>query len=98
MGSLRDPGSVFASVTVVPIVSIKTGFAAPDGSEETLTEYLCDWPGCANRADHWLGGNPEIRVMAAVCDEHRTPARPDSPAGEEIPVRQPRIRRRQSDT
>jgi hypothetical protein len=82
----------------VPFVSITSGFEAPDGSEETLTEYLCDWPGCANRAVHWLGSVPGLGVAAAVCDEHRTPLPPDSPDAEEAPVRQPRFRRGRSDT
>jgi hypothetical protein len=87
----------------VAFVSIKSGFLAADGSEETLTEYLCDRPGCANRAVHWLGGIPQLGVTAAVCDEHRAPAGPDSQAGpdspavEETPVRQPLRRQRRFD-
>ena len=34
-------------VSAVPLVTLRTGFHAPDGREEALTEYLCDWPGCA---------------------------------------------------
>jgi hypothetical protein len=54
----------------MPHVTIRTGFQAADGSEEVLTEYLCDWPGCPNIAVHPLGCIPEIRAMAVVCEEH----------------------------
>jgi hypothetical protein len=76
----------------MPLVSIKTGFRSPDGSEETLTQYQCDWPGCANHAEYWLGGIAELGAVAAVCDEHSVPPRPESPAEVQIPVRQPRRR------
>jgi hypothetical protein len=54
----------------MPRVTIKTGFTAPDGTEEVLTEYLCDVPGCRNIAVHHLGVLVELRVASAVCDEH----------------------------
>jgi hypothetical protein len=54
----------------MPLVSIKTGFSTPDGQEEILTEYLCDWPACPNVAVHSLGCIREIRAVALVCDEH----------------------------
>jgi hypothetical protein len=41
-----------------------------DGREETISEYMCDWPGCPHRAVHVLGVIPELRVRAAVCAEH----------------------------
>jgi hypothetical protein len=59
----------------MPLVTIKTGFHAPDGAEEILTEYVCDWPGCPNVAVHSLGCITELRAMAIVCDEHVPPAR-----------------------
>ena len=55
---------------LVPRVTIRTGFRAPDDQEEVLTEYLCDWPGCANVAVHTLGCIAELRAAAAVCEEH----------------------------
>jgi hypothetical protein len=58
----------------MPRVTIKTGFPAPDGEEEVLTEYLCDWPGCSNVGVHVLGCIPELRAMAVVCEEHSPPA------------------------
>jgi len=54
----------------MPWISIKTGLTAPDGSEETLSEYICDYPGCPNVATHILGCIVELRVFASVCDEH----------------------------
>jgi len=55
----------------MPIITIKTGFSTADGQEETLTEYLCDWPGCPNVAVHLLGVAKELRAAAVVCEEHR---------------------------
>ncbi len=59
----------------MPLVTIKTGFPTPDGGEEVLTEYLCDWPGCPNVAVRSLGCIPDIRAMAVVCEEHTPSAR-----------------------
>jgi len=56
-------------------VSIKTGLTAPDGSEEELTEYLCDYPKCPNFATRMVGCLVELRVMAAVCEEHASTLR-----------------------
>jgi hypothetical protein len=50
--------------------TIKTGFLTATNKEEVLTEYLCDWPGCANVAVHVLGCVREIASIAAVCEEH----------------------------
>jgi hypothetical protein len=52
----------------MPSVTLRT--TGPDCQEETLTEYLCDWPDCPNAAEHFLGGIPELRVVAAVCRDH----------------------------
>ena len=51
-------------------VTIKTGLKAPDGSEEKLTEYLCDYPNCPNFATRIVGCLVELRLMAAVCETH----------------------------
>jgi hypothetical protein len=59
----------------MPLVTIKTGFATADGKEEILTEYLCDWPGCANIAYHTLGSIREIRAVVVVCEEHTPSSR-----------------------
>ena len=54
----------------MPWVAIKTGLMTPEGYEEKLTEYLCDYPGCPNRATQLLGCIVELRLAAAVCEEH----------------------------
>jgi hypothetical protein len=42
-----------------------------DGTtEETVAEYICDWPDCPNVAEHVLGVVREIRAVAMVCSEH----------------------------
>jgi hypothetical protein len=44
--------------------------AVVDGREETLTGYLCDWPGCPNVAVTSLGVVRDLGMRAAVCAEH----------------------------
>jgi len=44
--------------------------AVVDGREETITEYLCDWPGCPNVAVTSLGVVRDVCMRAAVCAEH----------------------------
>jgi hypothetical protein len=41
-----------------------------NGQEETISEYLCDWPDCANVAVHIIGVIRELRASAVVCAEH----------------------------
>ena len=55
----------------MPRVTIKSGDRMPDGREEVLSEYICDWPGCPNVATHPLGVVSDIGLSAWVCDEHR---------------------------
>lgn len=43
-----------------------------DGNEETLTEYICDWPDCPNTAEHVVGVVRELRVVSVVCKTHAT--------------------------
>ena len=57
-------------VAHMPQVTIKTGIAGPDGREEKLSEYLCDWPGCPNVAEHVLGCVRELGLAVAVCPQH----------------------------
>jgi hypothetical protein len=59
----------------MPRVTIKTGFTTPDGHEEVLSEYLCDYPGCQNVATHMLGILVELRLMASVCEVHASKQR-----------------------
>jgi hypothetical protein len=52
----------------MPAVTLRTTRA--DGKEETLTEYICDWPDCPNIAEHFLGVLREIRAVSALCPAH----------------------------
>jgi hypothetical protein len=56
----------------MPVVTIKTGIAGPDGREQVLSEYLCDRPNCPNTAEHVIGVVREIGASYAVCSEHAT--------------------------
>jgi len=56
-------------------ITIKTGLMTPDGSEEELTEYICDYPNCPNFATRVLGCLVELRQMAAVCEVHASKLR-----------------------
>jgi hypothetical protein len=51
----------------VPQITIRTTF---EGKEETLSEYICDWPDCPNVAVHVVGFVRELRLRTAVCAEH----------------------------
>ena len=55
----------------MPQVTIRT---LVDGREETLSEYLCDWPDCPNVAVHELGMVRELRFRSAMCSEHAAQA------------------------
>lgn len=57
-------------------VVIKSEFLTPDGTQEELAEFMCDWPDCPNIATQVLGWVKELRLAFAVCDEHA--ARPRS--------------------
>jgi hypothetical protein len=54
----------------MPAVSIKTGIVTADGSEEILSEYLCDSPGCPNIAEHVMGVARDLATAFVVCAEH----------------------------
>jgi hypothetical protein len=51
----------------MPQVTIRTDI---DGREEAISEYMCDWPNCPNVAVELLGVVRELRLVAAVCEEH----------------------------
>jgi hypothetical protein len=51
-------------------VVIKSGFMTPEGSQEELAEFMCDWPECPNIATQVLGCVKELGLSRAVCDEH----------------------------
>jgi hypothetical protein len=52
---------------LVPQITLRT---TVDGREETLSEYICDWPDCPNVAVQVLGVVRSLRLRAAVCAEH----------------------------
>ena len=52
----------------MPRVTVRA--ETPDGKEDTLTEYFCDWPNCPNVAEHALGVVLELRQFSAVCAAH----------------------------
>lgn len=54
----------------MPRVTIRTGIVAADGQEEVLTEYLCDWPGCANTAEHVVGVVRDVALVSVLCPQH----------------------------
>ena len=51
----------------MPQATIRTTI---NGREETLSEYLCDWPDCPNTAAELLGVVRASRMRAIVCAEH----------------------------
>ena len=53
----------------MPSVTIRTTDSTTN-KEETLTEYLCDWPNCPNVAVQVVGVVRELRLRAAMCAEH----------------------------
>jgi hypothetical protein len=40
-----------------------------DGREETISEYICDWPDCPDPGIH-VFALPGLRLRAVVCAEH----------------------------
>jgi hypothetical protein len=52
----------------MPAVTLRA--AVGDNKEETLTEYICDWPDCPNVAEQIVGVICELRAFAALCPEH----------------------------
>ena len=54
----------------MPRVTIRTGIVAADGQEEVLTEYLCDWPGCVNTAEHVVGVVRDVALVSVLCSQH----------------------------
>ena len=53
----------------MPSVTLRTTETA-NNTEETLTEYICDWPDCPNVAEHVIGLLVELRAFCAVCTTH----------------------------
>jgi hypothetical protein len=53
----------------MPSVTLRTTDPV-SGEGEALTEYICDWPGCPNVAEHVVGVLRELRAFSAVCRTH----------------------------
>ena len=51
-------------------VVMKSEFLKPDGNQEELAGFMCDWPDCPNIATQVLGCVKELGLSIAVCDEH----------------------------
>jgi hypothetical protein len=41
-----------------------------NGLEETISQYICDWPDCPEVAVHLIAVIPALRLRAMVCREH----------------------------
>ena len=58
----------------MPRVTLRAPESA-DGKDDTVTEYICDSPGCPNVAVHVVGVARELQTFVAVCAYHaRIPA------------------------
>ena len=62
-------GSSVTYDELVPRVTLRTD-TANNGQDESLTEYICDWPDCPNVAEHVVGVVRELRASVAFCPEH----------------------------
>ena len=51
----------------MPLVTVRATF---DEGEESLSEYICDWPDCPNPAVEVIGVVRELRLRTAVCADH----------------------------
>jgi hypothetical protein len=55
---------------MMPHATIRTGVLAPNGQEEVISDFLCDWPDCPNVAEHVAGVARELRRVLMLCPEH----------------------------
>ena len=51
----------------MPLVTLRT---VVNDREETISQYICDWPDCPQPGVHLLGVLAELRLRAVVCAEH----------------------------
>ena len=65
--TLQSAPRLTEGVLTVPHVTIRT---TVDGKEESLSEYLCDWPDCPETAVKVVGVVRELRQATAMCAEH----------------------------
>ena len=52
---------------VMPQFTLRT---TVNDREESISEYICDWPDCPNVATHVVGVVRELRLRSAMCDDH----------------------------
>lgn len=53
----------------MPRVTLRAAESS-DGKDNTLSEYICDWPDCPNVAVHVVGVVRELRAFVAMCAYH----------------------------
>ena len=53
----------------MPRVTLRAPDSA-DGKEDTVSEYICDSPGCPNVAVHVVGVVRQLGTLVAVCADH----------------------------
>jgi hypothetical protein len=53
----------------MPRVTLRAPDSA-DGTEDTVSEYICDTPDCPNVAVHVVGVARELGTFVAVCAYH----------------------------
>lgn len=67
--TLYCPPRLTVEVVTVPLVTIRM---TVDGQEESLSEYLCDWPDCPETAVRVVGVVRELRLCTVMCVKHAT--------------------------
>jgi hypothetical protein len=63
----RSSSSLINTIGNVPQITLRHTI---DGREETLSEYICDWPDCPKVAVSVVGIVRELRTRTAMCAEH----------------------------
>jgi hypothetical protein len=53
----------------MPRVTLRAPDSA-DGKKDTVSEYICDSPGCPNVAVHVVGVVRQLGTSVAVCADH----------------------------
>ncbi len=78
----------------MPRITLRCSESPGNDKEDTVSEYICDAPGCPNIAQHVLGVIAELRAFVAVCPEH-VPHRDAPPNRVDAPRRERRQQRRE---
>jgi hypothetical protein len=53
----------------MPRVTLRAD-SSVDGKEDTVSEYICDWPDCPHVAVDVVGVVRELRAFVAMCADH----------------------------